>query len=915
MEILKKLTKRNLKLNKKRTIVTIIGIMLSVALITAVSGVYASGIASLREMEIAEFGNYHYMFKNVEKDDVSTFKLNQKVANTYMIHSLGFAKCDASKNTYKPYYFMAGLNEDTFEMLHTKITEGRFPKDSSEVIVPEHLIKNGKVDVQVGDKLKLTFGKRVNEKMYPGEDITQDVPYDENETFEECEETSVTVVGIMKRPCDNVEPYEAPGYTIYTYMSDEEILADTKNTNDVFIRFSKAGLKSRFDTLSNILGVDGKAMEMVEISKFSSEEEMDWAYNEVENSKFLYGSNAYLVMLDTNPLQVSGMSGIAVVALVVCLIIVGASVFCITNSFDISITEKIKQYGMMRSVGATKKQIRQNVFYEAKILGTIGIPLGLLLGNLATFILMLISNVIIKQVLEGEDVMLIYKFSPIAMVFAVVLGIITIFLSSLKSAYKAGKTSPLVLIRNSGDIKIKAKKLKVPKIVKKVFGMGGEISYKNLKRNKKKYRTTVIAIIVSVTIFIVLNSVVGMLYKSAELDIISRNYNLTAEISYTNAEEYKKALKITDFENAGRHSERISDYINFTENVKLTDEYKDYYQVTSEDEKEIYCGIDVSCIGDSSYREYIKELGLNYEDVKDKGILINGFDCYHYNFDEQKSEKKYIPQYQIENGDVISGQIFKYDEEINKQMENAETMEEEDELYNQQYVDYDIEIALVTKELPFGIDENNCMDAILIISNEKYEKDFRGEYDGYLELTFDSPNPDKLEKNILDYYGIKDTSDSENLSIRNYAESERQMKSLLLLVSIFLYGFIIVIALIGLTNIFNTITTNVSLRAPEFAMLKSVGMTRKEFMRMVRLESIFMGAKSLFYGIILGTIGSFVLYKLLEADEELGKFSIPFSGIGISTVVVIIVIWSIMAYSVSKINKQNIIETIRNENI
>ena len=141
---------------------------------------------------------------------------------------------------------------------------------------------------------------------------------------------------------------------------------------------------------------------------------------------------------------------------------------------------------------------------------------------------------------------------------------------------------------------------------------------------------------------------------------------------------------------------------------------------------------------------------------------------------------------------------------------------------------------------------------------------------------------------------------------------------MVLLVSIFLYGFIGVITLIGITNIFNTITTNMMLRQREFAILRSTGMTNKEFKNMIRLESLFYGVKSLFFGLIFGIGLSYLMYYIMKQNDIsnlVKSFEIPLTSIVISTVFVFLIINLIMRYSLAKINKQNIIETIRNENI
>ena len=162
---------------------------------------------------------------------------------------------------------------------------------------------------------------------------------------------------------------------------------------------------------------------------------------------------------------------------------------------------------------------------------------------------------------------------------------------------------------------------------------------------------------------------------------------------------------------------------------------------------------------------------------------------------------------------------------------------------------------------------------------------------------------------------LKKSNDSYSMiSYSDLEASRRSENAMVLVIYIFLYGFIAVITLIGVTNIFNTITTNMNLRQKEFAMLKSIGMTKKEFDRMIRLESIFYGFKSLIIGIPLGILGSYFVYKAFSEGMEM-SYRLPIMAIIIAIIFVFLIIGLIMKYSLSRINKQNIIETIRNENI
>ena len=153
-----------------------------------------------------------------------------------------------------------------------------------------------------------------------------------------------------------------------------------------------------------------------------------------------------------------------------------------------------------------------------------------------------------------------------------------------------------------------------------------------------------------------------------------------------------------------------------------------------------------------------------------------------------------------------------------------------------------------------------------------------------------------------------------NGNIYNFEEQERANNNLSLIISIFLYGFIAVISVIGITNIFNTIATNMALRGREFAILKSIGMTDKEFKRMINYESFIYGLKALIFGLPVGVLLSYLIYNITGTVYE-QEYHLPLRAIIISIIFVFVIIFITMQYSARKTKNQNIIETIRKENI
>ena len=870
MNLLNSLTIKNLKLNKKRTFVTIIGIMLSVALVTAVATMYTSCIKSLINFETYQKGNFHVAFFDVPVNEIETIKNNRGVDEVYLTKDIGYAKLEESKNEYKPYVYVKGFSKKAIEELSVKLVEGKFPENENEILIPTHLKTNGRVVLNVGETITLDVGTRVSD----GHELTQDNKFSKEANEEIINATSKTykIVGIIERPASNIESYSAPGYTFITYMN-ENSMEDNVN---VYAKYTKDGSKNYAKITANIINVNEELYEKYLNGDRLTDEQLAEIGNELQNAKYQGDVNQYLILLENNPFDESAVGNLGVIVAIACGIIVVTSIFCIKNSFDISITEKIKQYGMLRSVGATKKQIRKNVFFEATILGLIGIPLGLALGLFASYILIIISNFFLTDMLT-EGLKLVISYSWVAILVAIVLGFTTVYFSALRSAFKASKVSPIDSIRNSSDIKIKAKKIKSPKVIKKIFGIGGDISYKNLKRNKKKYRTTVISITVSVSVFIALSYFMNVAFSEFDRLIEVSDYNISLGYHVTRNEQYDNIEKITKLDNINNYT--VSRSVNlYLENPKYNAEYLKLMNITENENVENYV---VNAIGEEQYKKYLKELNLDYEEFKDKGIIVDVNKVQYIN-DEDKNATKYIRKYTYSENENILGQYYN----------DEGTM-----------LNLGIDIGLVTDKLPFGLTKDL---SYIIVSDEFYEKLDMKYNDVFVFM--DSTNPDKLQDEIEEI--LKD----ENYNINNINENVKMMTNLYVLVGIFLYGFIIVISLIGVTNIFNTITTNMNLRRQEFAMLKSIGMTSKEFSRMIRLESIFMGAKSLLFAILIGLGLSYLEYKPLLGDQGL-SFDIPILAIILSIIVVYLLITILMKYSMNKINKQNIIETIRNENI
>ena len=859
MNVLNKLTLKSLQMNKKRTIVTIIGIILATSLITAVATMVVSFRATMIEYEKEDAGNYHYMFEDVVYDDLKYFKNNSNIEDIYLTEDIGYTYLEGNNNEYKPYLHLLAFNEEALINSSVKLLEGRMPQNENEIVVSEHIKDIAQVEYNVGDTLSLDVSKRVD---LSGEyELKQNNAYVEGEEkLEKLYTKEYKVVGIIERPNYDIENPASPGYTVITYLNENNI---TKNLN-VYVLLNEYGLKNQEEFISQITGIDKNILIKIKNDEQLDEKELE----EYNNIKYSYSKNEGLLRYENFEISDSTMSTILSLAVVVIVIIIVTSIFCIRNSFAISITEKMRQYGMLASVGATPKQIKKNVLYEAMILALIAIPIGILCGLFADFVLLKVVSTLLADALNNLN--FVFSVSWLSLVFAVLLTLITIYLSAISSARRAAKVSPIEAIRGNNDIKINPKKIKSSKIVEKLFGIGGKIADKNLKRNKKKYRTTVISIVVSVSIFIAMSSFINYAMDASSVYYKNTSYNLYVRDGSKDSYE-----KIAKFSGVDEYSiVRMSNFyvdsntLKVNEDSRIDDEYSSI-------------PITIVALGDEEYRRYVNELGLNYNEAKDKAILID--DYTQYVVDEENNGKYIMKRiYTYEKGDTILGSF-------------------DDEGVKDTY----LEIAAVATTRPMGLENVNYSYGTLVISDDFYDsniiKDIFAE-----ELYIKCDNSNKIEGQIMQEY--------EDLIVYNLDEQMQQEQSVYLVIQIFLYGFITVISLIGITNIFNTITTNMNLRSREFAMLKSIGMTDKEFNKMIRLESILYGLKSLFIGIPIGIILSYLVYKSISGGIEM-EFTLPINSIIISIIVVMLLIILIMRYSLSKINKQNIIETIRKDNI
>lgn len=938
MNLMKTLTLKNLKLNRKRTIVTIVGIILATALLSALVTLVSSFQYSMIEYQKQKDGDFHVKFSNVKMTELSEFKNNRNIESTFETMGMGFAKLDGCKNEDKPYAYVMATDEAGFEKGCFNLIEGRMAKNEDEIIIPRHLKTNGRIDIKVGDEITLDIGKRYDSNTESV--ISENCAYEhEAETLTDTVTKHYKVVGIMERPGYGMEDYSAAGYTFVTY-SDELAAIDngTKNeaseadtTLTVYSRYTQKALRNKDVVTADIIGVDEKLFEKANNSSVEmSAEESDRFLKEMENAKYDIYMNGYLINYEcVFPIDGS-FKALFTVAAVVALIIILTSVYCIKNSFNISITEKIRQYGMLASVGATRRQIKSSVKTEAAMLGVVGIPVGTMSGILASLILVKVVNALSAGWL---NVALSFHTSLPALILAVILSIATIYFSATGSARRAAKVTPLEAIRNTKEIKIKSAKLKTPAIIGRIWGIGGVISFKNIKRNNKKYRTTVTSIVICSVTFIVISYFMSMAFSVVGMSYASADYNIGINMSC------KKDIDIEKFSKLLSGIEGAEDYLvgagyDFdVSKPEYTKEYGEYCRQLYDDSEDVSQMFLITVLDDKSYDKYASDAGI--KNAAAGAILVNKCTFDVYNENSSKYVKKEMELYKYKAGDTIECGYNVYDDAssddnaVEGDTESSTEINTED---NSGYVDeetinngvrktVDVTIAGVTDKVPIGY---KGYSNTLLFMNQK----------GFESLWGDGKNGNEIKPGYASYLAYvvaenadeyQDTFEKEtegnpeysqiSFYVSNLDKQMRDEKSLFTLLGVFAYGLIVVIALIGITNIINTLSTGMELRSREFATLRSIGMTDKQFVGMVRLESVFISVKALVIGVPLGILISYLLCVMMNRMDDAIIYEPPYKAIILCIVVVIMLIYAIMKLSMTKLRHNNIIETIKNENL
>lgn len=858
MKIINKLTWRHLWVNRRRTVITLFGIIISVAMVTAVFTSVGSLMRSLSDITAAYDGAWHAQYMNLQDKDVQTLSKQKNVKTIGLLADIGQMDCNTKEDSGRNETSIIAGNQNLFAINKMKPAAGRLPNNTRELMVTKSYLQRNKLNWKVGDTVT------VQTASYPTgaqeAEATGGEPIVENRTFTVCGilEVQNQLTGMNSAFC-GMDDTVAGGYTAQ-------------------VQFSHLGSNTPKDIKAAAKAVYGKAVNN------------EWSD--------LYTIHADYLMYNGVQMSDEVTQALYGFVAIILLIIILASVFMIYDSFAVSYQQRARYLGMLASVGATRTQKRGSVYFEGFILGCIGIPIGILcgIGGIAVT-LRALSDSFMKTVMvaTGDSIRLHAVVDWKIIVFSVLISALTIFISAWIPAHRASKITPIEALRQTNTVKVKkAKKLKTSRLRQKLFGFEDVLAVKNYKRNAKRSRTVVFALAVSVILFLTTTNFTSMLttmvdseYDGMQFDVYESVNSSDGPLSVDLVEKLNKEVSRMP----GIESIRIC-----ADNQMLVDGLDK--QLTAEAKKANMARyVNVLGVDNDTFAALAKEAGIDpsvcQDDKIPTGILINRVQV-------ATVEKQSLVLNPLQGnlaGQTLTGSMEGYDSEG-----------------NELYAKYTAKVAAQMNKEASNL--GSFMRPTLVVPMHSYLVHFPSvlaerNIVSYARYYITAQDHDRVYTEVSDLL-----NDTEGISHNGYdatAQAET-MRALRIVVMTFGYGFITLITLISVMNIINTISSGMEERRREFAMIKSVGMTPRSFKKSIYLENIRYGVMALVWGLPVSLGLDFLMYKILGGSFDYG-YTFRWYYYLAAALAVFAVIGVALLYALDKIKKDNIIETLKRDDI
>ncbi len=921
MNILSRFTRKAMEKNPSRTLVTLLGVILSAAMFTAVTTFTVSLWDFLKEGTIARRGDYFVQCDWLSQEEMSSLREDSRITSLASYCALGYLKTAEDRDSPLSTFVLAAADATYFDTMPIRLSQGSYPKNSRELLLNESILsvlQEYGSDVEIGSTVSLTLLRQCS--AYP----TVETVDREAQPFT----GEYTIVGYMDEDVLTVNN----GLDTYPILT----LADGEEGSPLWYRaFIKTSPRKVWDVIR------GPELHDIDVN---------------ETLLSLYGQFRY-----------NNFTGIIFwLAVVLCAIIVVGSVSLIYNSFSISLSERTKQFGLLSCIGATKKQLRRAVYAEAMFLALPGIPIGVLFGYGGISLTLFFLRDRLTLIMGGYSVQskLSGVFSPTALVIGGILALLTLLLSTALPAKRATGISPLEAIRQTQDYRVPKRK---KALGHSLFGLPGTLAKSYYRVSKGKYRATLISLVISMVLFLSSTGFTVGLRQTADQAINVENYDFSCTIRQeeANAPAGQDFISQWAYTAQGYYLAQIDDSIRSEEFLRYREELGKFYEQAVSP----VGSIQVYYLEDTVFSAYLESARLDptdyqdpdtpkalvcYKEVStyaqtDKQGFYNRYTYHYAPFSSTATELILFPDkapegltpfgthrdhtysYTVnEKGEVILT-LTPYGENAQghtiADTENALSYKvswtEQNGQYTASYYPIDpitgsaeespictepaemrsIALGETIAELPYGIAQyvkETPYYTVLILPLSAASEDIREE--GL--FCFSATDYHKALAYLQAEFGEDCYTD--------YRKEEEIARAFVMVADIFSYGFIILISMICIANIFNTLSTNVALRRRDFGMLKSVGFRNRDVGKMLSYECLSYGSKALLWGMPLGLLCNAGIQKI-AADSGTQGYIFPTESVIVAGITVFLIVFISMFYAASKLRKDNPIEALRQE--
>lgn len=865
-EVIKRLSKRYFKKNRVRDLAAILAIMLTAFLFTSITSLVFSMSSSIQlSMQMQKGSKADGDIRYLTEEQYQELQDSDFIKEAGCRRFVGFAS-NASGHMVEINYADPVQQELTF----CTPTHGKAPKKANEIATTDQALEALGVKAKIGERVLVEFTLRG--KTYQYEMVVSG-------WWEAANDTGSLLIVSEQFVKDN------PDLFINTYAKDREI-AGTYMA-DVVLK-DKRHIQKQLQEFA--LSVGGEPEQM------NADNYIACSQNQVGNAML--------------------QPGMMMSAIVFVLLFVVSGYLLIYNIFDISVMQDVRQYGLLRTIGTSTRQIKKIVNRQAIWLTLIGLPLGLIFGFLVSKMLL---PIVMKFFQANSLNAMKVSVSPLIFLIAAVFTIFTVIISTRKPAKKAAKISPLEAIRYTGQENKKTKKTKRTHGAKLSY-----MAFSNLGRNKRRSVFIVLSMLLCIVLF---NSIIVITQSMDEEKWISRStktdftvYNSVA-VNGVSPFQYREdglPASVVDLINQqkGVEKERIL-YRNTRDDSDVTVDYKFENLV---------------CIAEETEEDYVSKA---YENGSSLRIVPGTEDGYFGNvFGVSEAFWKDVTIYEGENNpDILKKKMESGDYVIVGTIIDRLTGEAEDETQLQQQLQVGDSITF-SKD---GKEEKTCTilakatvvateyetyagangatyiggDApFLYMSDTKFKELY--EEPTIFSYSFDAEQGEKenLEGLLADFTG--ENTSVAYTSTKLLQEQLASNRNIVLLVG----GMIgVILAFAGLINFTNMMVTNIITRRHEFAAMQSIGMTSRQLRRLIMDEGLYYAAGAdVIGGLLAAILGTTVLKNVLNSPS-MWYFTLRFTLV---PALFIAVIYLILAAVIPVIvlhffNKGSVVERLRTE--